>query len=103
MFHKNARSLPEIARMEKQPDAQAALQADLQERGLFIRTLSQEDLGLDIARCGLHGSPTKVKKVEAVVLAGGEYETIEATREGLGALVEQLVTLENGPRSAHPT
>jgi len=60
-------------------------------KGLLIKTLSMKELQLDISRLGLKGSPTKVYKVESVVLAGGESVKVEPTKEGLGKLIEQLM------------
>ena len=40
---------------------------------------------------GLRGSPTRVKKIESVVLAGGEARLIEPTDEGVRALVRELI------------
>lgn len=41
--------------------------------------------------CGLAGSPTKVKKIDSVVLSAREIKMIPATREGIGALVQELI------------
>jgi hypothetical protein len=37
------------------------------------------------------GSPTKVYKVDSVVLAGGEHIKIESTKEGMNKLVDKLM------------
>ena len=50
-----------------------------------------DELNVDPDRCGLHGSPTKVHKVESVVLGGNEHVNIEPTKEGLNKLVENLM------------
>jgi electron transfer flavoprotein beta subunit len=50
-----------------------------------------DDLQLDINRCGVHGSPTKVHKVESVVLAGGNHETIAPTKDGMSNLIDKLM------------
>ena len=49
------------------------------------------DLKLDPERCGVAGSPTKVYKVESVVLSGGDQEMIEPTKTGLGKLIDKLM------------
>lgn len=64
---------------------------EYEAKGLLIKTLSMKELQLDVSRLGLKGSPTKVHKVESVVLAGGEAVTVEPTKEGLGNLIEQLM------------
>ena len=42
-------------------------------------------------RIGIKGSPTKVHKVESVVLAGGSHEQIEPTKEGISKLIDKLM------------
>lgn len=48
-------------------------------------------VGADPDRCGLSGSPTKVKKIENIVLAAREVKQIENTDRGVAALVRELV------------
>ena len=50
-----------------------------------------DELNVDPARCGLHGSPTKVHKVESVVLGGNEHIKIEPTKKGMNELVDKLL------------
>ena len=93
MAYKNARTLMEL---EKLVEGNSLLYIDTmleeyQTRDLFIPTLTMDDLDVDAVRCGLSGSPTKVHKVESVVLGGGEHESIEPSKEGLGHLVEKLM------------
>lgn len=52
---------------------------------------SLDDIGADIPRCGKQGSPTNVAKVDAVVLAGGEYREIKADEAGISELMQSLV------------
>jgi electron transfer flavoprotein beta subunit len=65
---------------------------EYEERGLLIKTLTMDDLDLDPARCGIKGSPTKVYKVESVVLAGSSQTRVEPTKAAMGELVDQLMT-----------
>ena len=93
MAFKNARSLVEL---EKMVDGNSLLYIDdLKDeyisKSLFIETLTMDELKLDASRCGLQGSPTKVYKIDSVVLGGGEHIKIEPTREGLGLLVDKLM------------
>jgi electron transfer flavoprotein beta subunit len=93
MAFKGAKSLMEI---EKMAEGNSLLYVDqlvheFESRQLFIRTLTMDDLKLEVDRCGVHGSPTKVYKVESVVLAGGDREMIEPTKTGLGKLVDKLM------------
>ena len=52
--------------------------------------LTTADLDVDLARCGLAGSPTKVHNIESVVLSANDHEVIETTREGYEYLIEKL-------------
>jgi len=60
-------------------------------KDLYIPTLTMEDLQIDPERCGLSGSPTKVFKIESVVLSGGEHEKIDPNTDGLNYLVDKLM------------
>jgi electron transfer flavoprotein beta subunit len=93
MAYKNAHTLLEL---EKMTESNSLLYVDqLKEeyvsKGLFIPTLTADDLAVDPNRCGLGGSPTKVHKIDSVVLGASEHETIPATREGMHALIDKLM------------
>jgi electron transfer flavoprotein beta subunit len=93
MAYKNAKTLIEL---EKMTEGNSLLYIDqLKEeyitKNLYIQTLTMDDLQLDINRCGVHGSPTKVHKVESVVLAGGNHETILPTKDGMSNLIDKLM------------
>jgi len=93
MAYKNARSLVEL---EKMVEGNSLLYLDdLKEeytsKKLYIETLTMDELSVEAERCGLHGSPTKVFKIESVVLGGGEHIKIEPTKEGLEMLVDKLL------------
>lgn len=93
MAYKNAHTLLEL---EKMAEANSLLYVDqLQEeyiaRKLFIPTLTTDDLDVDVTRCGLHGSPTKVHKIESVILGGSEHVKVSPTKDGMDALVERLM------------
>ena len=44
----------------------------------------------DAQRCGLSGSPTKVKKIENIVLTAGDVKQVQNTDEGIVALIQEL-------------
>ena len=69
----------------------APVVADLQGRGLLIPVWGPADLQADVARCGAAGSPTKVKNIESIVLVAGEHKKVEPTKQGVGALMHELV------------
>ena len=93
MAYKNARSLVEL---EKMVEGNSLLYIeDLKDeyiaKSLFIETLTMDELSVEAERCGLQGSPTKVYKIDSVVLGGGKHIKIEPTKEGLGQLVDKLM------------
>lgn len=64
----------------------------LKKQGLFIETLSADDLNADPEQIGLTGSPTKVNKVKSVSLTVTEVKTIEPTISGVHDLINELIT-----------
>ena len=101
MKYKKALAAAEIAKAvaEEMPqaddDAKAAevklRQAALAAKGMLIETWNLDDIGADLAWCGRDGSPTKVHRIQSVVLAGGEYREFPPTDEGLTTLVGELI------------
>ena len=63
----------------------------LRSRGLWIHEWSAADINADEGRIGGAGSPTKVKKVESVVLAAGEYQDVPPTDAGIHAMMQELI------------
>lgn len=94
LAYRNAKSLLEL---EKLTEGNSLLYIDklvdeYKSRNLFIETLTTDDLEIDIARCGVSGSPTKVYKVESVILGGNNnHLKVESSNNGLENLVDQLM------------
>ncbi len=93
MTYKNAKTLLEL---EKMTEGNSLLYIDqLKEeyiaKKLYIKTLTMDDLKLDVERCGVAGSPTKVHKVESVVLGGGKHDMFEPSKAGIGDLIDKLM------------
>ncbi len=101
MKYKKALSAPEVAKAvaDEMPgatdDAKAAevkaRQAALAEKGMLIEMWNLDDIAADLAWCGRDGSPTKVHRIQSVVLAGGEYREFPPTDDGLTKLVGELI------------
>ena len=101
MKYKKARSRMEIERevAQQMPDADDAAKSaevdrrleTLQAKGLAIPVWNLDDLEADLQWCGMSGSPTKVHRVQSVVLAGGEYRQYEPSEEGIAQLVGELI------------
>ena len=93
MAYKGAKSLIELENLTNENSLLYIdkLVHEYKERRLYINTLTTDDMNINIERCGLKGSPTKVYKVESVVLASNGHKKIEASKNGLGDLVDQLM------------
>ena len=94
---KNARALVEIAlalEAVNEESQRAMIQEELlqlQTRGLAITQWNLDDLGADIAWCGRTGSPTKVKRIQSIVLTATEQKRYDPTDEGLSTLIHELI------------
>ena len=63
----------------------------LRDQGLLIEQWNLDDIHADLERCGLAGSPTKVFRVQSIVLTKQGYTEIPATEEGIRQLIHELV------------
>jgi electron transfer flavoprotein beta subunit len=81
------------ALLEKWPEfeTEEKLETYLAERDMQITVWTAADLNVDETQLGLPGSPTQVHKVNFVVLESTDSKEIEATPEGIKALIEELV------------
>ncbi|MCK5737432.1 MAG: electron transfer flavoprotein beta subunit/FixA family protein, partial [Spirochaetaceae bacterium] len=48
-------------------------------------------IGADVESCGLAGSPTKVKKIESVILKSKEIRMVENSEESISEMVHDLI------------
>ncbi len=98
---KRARVVAEVAAEVKgvMPAASEAAQAAeverrvaaLKQQNLLIEQWNLDDIHADLNRCGLAGSPTKVFRVQAIVLTKEGYTEIPPTEEGTKNLIHELV------------
>ncbi|MCD6365853.1 MAG: electron transfer flavoprotein subunit beta/FixA family protein [Planctomycetes bacterium] len=101
MKYKKARAEVEVAASvaremgEAGEDAQAAETAKrvaaLKARGLLIEQWNLDDIEADLDWCGRSGSPTKVNRIQSVVLSGGEYREFPPTEQGAADLIAELI------------
>ena len=102
MKYKRARAPGEVAKevgeqMGEKADSRAvAAETEkrcraLEEKGLLIEQWDLDKVAADLAWCGRSGSPTKVHRIQFVVLAGGEYREHPPTDEGVRELVGELI------------
>lgn len=84
------RDMPDAAEEVRQAEVARRAEA-LQQAGLLIEQWDLDRIGADLSRCGMAGSPTKVFRVQAIVLTKAGYTEIPPTEEGVGQLIHQLV------------
>jgi len=63
----------------------------LKAGGLLIEQWKLDDIGADLSWCGRDGSPTKVKRIQSVVLKGSGHEEFQNTEEDVSRLVHLLI------------
>jgi electron transfer flavoprotein beta subunit len=72
--------------------AQAKERAEkLKAQGLLIEQWTLDDIKADLAWCGRSGSPTKVHRIQSVVLTAREQKMVDGTDAGVHALVAELI------------
>lgn len=64
---------------------------DLKAKGLLLEQWTLDDISADLNRCGLAGSPTKVYRVESIVLTKDGFTEIAPTEEGITGLIQELI------------
>jgi len=87
MQYKKARSLSELQKDgadEKQIDA-------LRKKGLFIEQWDLDHIKADLTWCGRSGSPTKVNRIQSVVLTATNHKNVEPTDAGIRQMVHELI------------
>ena len=88
MQYARAMSASEI-KMKELPDH---LAADLKSRGLLIEEWDLDQINADLNWCGRDGSPTKVHRIQSVVLTATEQKEIPPTDDGLRDMVHELIS-----------
>jgi electron transfer flavoprotein beta subunit len=83
-------SLPEASEGEREEELRRRIEEN-RSRGLLIEQWNLDDIGADLSRCGLAGSPTKVYRVQSIVLTKEGYSEIPPTEEGIRQLIHELV------------
>ena len=102
MKFKKARAAAEIAKaVETERGAAEPAEAraaetrrragELAAQGLLIDQWSLDDIGADLAWCGGAGSPTRVHRIQSIILTGGAYREFEPTQESIGQLIGELI------------
>jgi len=96
MKYKKAKTRSELAKLHRDADYTEATvllekENELRSKNLWIHEWDAGKIQADINRIGLKGSPTKVKKIESVVLKAGKVVSIEPTEVGINGLIRELI------------
>lgn len=101
MQYKRARTEVEVAReaeanmpdaTEDERDAEQANRLEaLKMRSLVIDQWNLDDIDADLIWCGLSGSPTKVHRVQSIVLTKEGHKELPPTEEGVRELIHELI------------
>lgn len=74
----------------RQKEAEKRIE-QLRAAGNLIEQWDLNDIGAEIERCGLSGSPTKVHRVQSIVLTKEGYTEVPPTDEGIHDMIHELV------------
>lgn len=101
MKYKKARTAIEVAQEIRgaNPHAEEAEIKELVERrrqelentGLLIRQWDLDVVEADLNWCGASGSPTKVHRIQSVVLTAKESKDVRPSREGISDMIHELI------------
>jgi electron transfer flavoprotein beta subunit len=101
MKYKSARATIEVEQKIKLENTEAT-EADIQqlvrhkcneleEKGLLIKQWDLDFVGADLKWCGRSGSPTKVHRIQSVVLASKETKSVEPNDHGISDMIHELI------------
>ena len=101
MKFKNARTSVEVEKKIKaenpkadEADVKALVEhkcSELEKKGLLIKQWDLDFIGADLSWCGRGGSPTKVHRIQSIVLATKESKNVEPNEKGISGLVHELI------------
>jgi electron transfer flavoprotein beta subunit len=102
MKYKKAQSSIEIEQKIKaeNPDADKSdieklvehKSSELEKANLLIKQWNLDDLEADLQWCGQSGSPTKVHRIQSVVLAAKQSKGIAANEKGIADMIHELIS-----------
>jgi len=77
---------------EEQIKSAAKAKCDtLKQKGLLIEQWDLDMLNADMQWCGRDGSPTKVHRIQSVVLTAKESKTVEPTQAAIDTMIHELI------------
>lgn len=65
---------------------------ELEQKGLLIKQWDLDFFGADLSWCGRDGSPTKVHRIQSVVLTAKETRDVAASQQAITEMVCELIT-----------
>jgi len=65
---------------------------ELEEKGLLVKQWDLDYIKADLQWCGRDGSPTKVHRIQSVVLTARESKTIEPSENGIADMIHELIS-----------
>jgi len=83
-------AMPTTADAAKAAEIKKRCQA-LSAAGLLIEQWNLDELKADLIWCGRDGSPTKVHRIQSVVLTGGAYREFASTEQACTELIAELI------------
>jgi electron transfer flavoprotein beta subunit len=89
MQYKRARTPAEVKRETKEEPA-ARIEA-LEAGDLLIEQWDLDDIEADLTWCGIGGSPTKVHRVQSIVLTKSGYKEVKPTEQDIRDMVHELI------------
>ena len=101
MKYKKAHTLIEVEQKIKAENPEAgeadikALAAhkcsEIEQNGLLIKQWDLDFVGADLSWCGRGGSPTKVHRIQSVVLAAKESKNVEPNDKAISDMIHELI------------
>ena len=65
--------------------------SELDKKGLLIKQWDLDFIVADLTWCGRSGSPTKVHRIQSIVLAAKESKDIKPNEEGIADMIHELI------------
>lgn len=84
------REMPDASDEERQAEVDKRTAAQ-KEAAYPIEQWDLDDIKADLNRCGLAGSPTKVFKVQSIVLTKEGFTEVPPTEDGVRQMIQELV------------
>ncbi len=85
-----ASAMPDAAAEQREVELGKRLE-HLRMKGLLTEQWNLDDLDADLQWCGISGSPTKVHRIQSIVLTKEGYTEVPPTEEGIRGLVHELI------------